>query len=1340
MRGYICTNKVFYNAEAKRYLPMCAMHLKSCIKSHGDGLSVPIDIPNIHGLCNSHHIANFGSVPVPVPFPYPGVERKLKNKGWLVKPSHWGAPTWPPLKPRMCTKKYRPLAKPQTYIEKMQVLAREIRYKKRKKEFGRLAAIAIQAMFRGYRVRHSHKMILLKQKIPYRAERVVQIQCQMRRYLSLQSVKRRRILFHASALNIQKVYKGFLVRRWFKRNQAARVLQRAAKMWKDRHFFSTVMMMIQLKRLFQRRIDASIQIQRIIRGYLSRLHFSRYRQQILMKFSTSAMILQMLFKKHQRYLAEQRRLAKLRDKTKFMKKLAYLVEELYFQRKERHRLKLLVFNAVPVIQALIRGYLGRSRGQRMKFLRKALKTWCQPHYAVEFMREILENKIPKSLYVSENLFQLTTAHMTRSHRKEILLIDFLPHDNQHRSSVDKRVYLFTLTKYYEYLRKPLLISEVQSLYHRFRDPLDGKIRIIELSKYIRTHKQPCHKHGRTICGDCVYHRECTLSNCLCRCFIKDDLTGKVCKECHHAIALHTLLPLDLKPNRKKANQTLVKILEFVSEPDISLPTTIKGLELTDIGKQCYREKKRIQKLQITNSTTLPLSSSFSSSSSTTSTSMEEKNKKEKEFIHSISDLELSAEEICEKTEYWNEKNANLPLNRRKMNEKISITVSSYEPKTKLSTVEFWSNASKNPNKTVRDYHEKFDHNMPFPIVSKDDEIVYTLEGSRIYVELLKKLIILYEKNHKTGIDVDHGDFLKLILNHIQIFERHWRKMVIDIRTGQLNKHLILNDQYIRELYLSTAIPRPSMALQLDHAFRLLGFHKKVLGKDIIIQQYAEKKIIKEKNKRKTSLPMSSSVDNLGSLSHDTTTTTTTTATATASASTTGRLSPLRPILKHAMTARLPINTSDDMKEKSLTLGLSTAGTATAKSPILKPITLSSSSSSPSPKKEKFNKSEALVLASTMGKLAVKEIKEKEKEKETRGATANRHNFVRRGSDTDVVRPITQDEIHRIAHDVQIEPRGKYYHLISVDGRFICPFPACGATFTSREAAFQHLTTHEQKRKLQIPTPLSDSHLNYYWPKDNLWRDSKEYQKRTLPPGSIVCTVPGCKDVFASYHRLEYHLKRIHHIETKSQLLRSFYKFLGRHSRMTPPYPPPENLPTIFCSNHLKLNESCSNCLKILNSDIPKQPLYYYDRIKVDFRKRDGLGEEIIFDRQNTCQKGIIFLDSQGNQHRGRIKGILKDSSEDGWIACEELITIDYAQSLHQQVPYDSDHHHELVPLWVRDGSLDALAGQIAPPIWIRLLDVVTIFPLLEITKEEFIEKLRNREFKVHTYFIRPSSS
>ncbi len=144
---------------------------------------------------------------------------------------------------------------------------------------------------------------------------------------------------------------------------------------------------------------------------------------------------------------------------------------------------------------------------------------------------------------------------------------------------------------------------------------------------------------------------------------------------------------------------------------------------------------------------------------------------------------------------------------------------------------FWSLAAKNPVKSVRDYHEGFDHNMPVPVVS-NGEVVYSFEGPALYFNVLNQIIAMERR-----VDADHPDFLRLVVDHVQIFERHWRKMVADIRQGRLDRSLQVSSES-RQIFESTNLPRPLLAERLDLTFRQLGFHKKVLGKDIVIQPYA----------------------------------------------------------------------------------------------------------------------------------------------------------------------------------------------------------------------------------------------------------------------------------------------------------------------------------------------------------------------------------------------------------------------------------------------------------------------------------------------------------------------
>jgi hypothetical protein len=97
---------------------------------------------------------------------------------------------------------------------------------------------------------------------------------------------------------------------------------------------------------------------------------------------------------------------------------------------------------------------------------------------------------------------------------------------------------------------------------------------------------------------------------------------------------------------------------------------------------------------------------------------------------------------------------------------LRVERSQLAPDMKLSQEDLFSCISKNPNQSVRDYEEKFTHNIPMPVVLKGD-VVFTLEGRKVYYNLLVQLIKLDEK-----VDIRDADFLRLIMDHIQSFERY----------------------------------------------------------------------------------------------------------------------------------------------------------------------------------------------------------------------------------------------------------------------------------------------------------------------------------------------------------------------------------------------------------------------------------------------------------------------------------------------------------------------------------------------------------------------------------------
>ena len=1246
------------------------------------------------------------------------------------------------------------------FTELIELLLLQIVEFRRRKLLGTVAATLIQSTYRGYRLRYTHRKKLMQLKVPIRVERAIVIQCAMRRFLGTKEVKQRRVAYQAAALFIQRCFRGYVVRRWLRRQWAARVLQKAAKTFKDRQFFNTVMMLVQLRKLFQRRDVAVVKMQKIVRGHITRMQIRRHRWNILMKFHEAARIMQTAFKVLKRFKERQRRLAAKRDRTKFMRKLAQLIEELYFQRADRRALMSLMQNAAPAIQCLVRGYIGRTRATRMVFLREALRSWCNPVFAADFMRQHLERRIAylgggsDSVIIDGSALDLKTAGATRKGRQPVTyLMEFIPtHLQKGFIEVDKTTLFTALTKWYKKIAKPLLITEIESIYQRFRNPVDGKVTIPVLDAYISKHKMPCRKHARVVCGDCVYFRECNVGSCQCKCFKRDAISGKSCRQCHHSIVLHTIYPLDLKPSRRKMGKTMLDILNSVTEPDLSLPTVVSGIELNDIGKEIYRKKWSVEKsfksaklLEMSGSSVLDTTEPLSES---------------QRLVKSLTMLDVSGAVMANTKEYWAQTHPHLPINKGP--DMIQIHACDVVPGTDLDQAQFWKAAPKNPNKSVRDYHEKFEHSMPLPIVA-DGEVMFTLEGAATYVQLLQRIIQINEKDPRRGIHHDNGDFLRLVVDHIQLFERHWRKMVVDIRQGELNRHAHVSEK-ARILYCSTAMPRPAVATKLDTAFRNLGFHMKVLGKDIIMKGYASRKKPSQGVFRRPSFPENTlgssgfrtgeSMESRESLGSAVSASDGGKHVSFSAASTAGNVKDERAImsasldsgvqakrtLKHFISTPISLGGVQTLDEFGFTGMSSQAPSAggTEQSLSGSPTRVHSTSRSGT-KKKKFNKMEAMVMANTVGTAAAKELKDKQMAREARGATANRRNLVRRGSDTDTVRPSTVEELRKIEHSLATEPRIDYHTLIAVGGRFICPFPACGMSFTSRDAAFQHLKTHEQRNRLYAPSPLADSHMNFYWPRDNSWRDDPKYTRRAIPPGAIQCSVKGCQDVFLSYHRLEYHMKLVHNQESRSSIMQSFFKFIGKNTP-TPPYPPPPYAPAVFCSSHLKLEKKCPHCSGILTLDVPHQPMNFYDSVRVDFNKRDGRGGDILVERAGG-DKGL-FCKVKDNASgavrvmKGRPVGLVKDCHHDGWVAVQEVVTIVEAQEKKRRVPRDGDVHHEVVILHESDGS--GTVSDPGAPVWIRLVEVTGYFYLVETTKEDFRFRVRNGEIpKENVYFIRP---
>ena len=108
-----------------------------------------------------------------------------------------------------------------------------------------------------------------------------------------------------------------------------------------------------------------------------------------------------------------------------------------------------------------------------------------------------------------------------------------------------------------------------------------------------------------------------------------------------------------------------------------------------------------------------------------------------------------------------------------------------------------------------------------------------------------------------------------------------------------------------------------------------------------------------------------------------------------------------------------------------------------------------------------------------------------------------------------------------------EDKKAYLDVLKLnEDRYVCPFPACGCSFYSKDAALRHMPIHEQRARMYSATPMSDSHLKFYWPADVPWLKNKQYTEKSLPPGSVRCSVENCPEIFATQkHTCDWFIKR-----------------------------------------------------------------------------------------------------------------------------------------------------------------------------------------------------------------------
>jgi len=1207
IRGWQCGNTVIRNPANKALQPVCGWHVKNCLQMHtAGGSSSLVEIPNKHGLCVMHYTQEFGEPPLQPDFPYPGMKVKKAKNAWMNEGHHWAAPRWSPSFPREVAEYYPP-DPPEDFMQRVIAAGKYAKFLDRKRREGKRMCTIIQATWRRFKVHAVHVQMAREKFRTKRLEGVMLIQGIARKRQAYNRVNQMRITRNKAAILVQKHFRGFKARKVAREKWASKRIMKFMKKLRFFKFRDAVIVMMQLRRMSRRRHGNAVTIQRVCRGFRARrVLFEQKLWRWVMNRSAKIITAEIRIYSLKKPIVEDFKYP-TEDwaRRQCAKRIAKMIWQLVLDRRARKAFMIKLAKVAAFVQRNVRGFIARAGAKKMAFLHKEMQKWIVPELATEFTQRFFESNI---FYLADRV-KKPPPPPPPPVVQTWLLRPFLREDVREEPEVNEEDFYDAIAQWYNDQAVPLISSETKALRDEFSNPASGKVVIASLEDYIMQSKLPCRKHGRTICGKCIFRAKCSTKGCTCPEYIpsKEGQPTSICRDCFHTPDNHRRCPLQVKEGDKP--RSMLNLMRAARDPDTSMPESVQGMDFNDIivppedpddvqmrryEKADEEKKKTFNELSTYRASTLSLMLTF---------------------------LEEKGENVANIDEYWGQTevklvgdlSTDLHGNKVPVNDKANVNVPIYPvpPSINLGPDAFWANMSKNPNKSKRDYDEKFDHNMPMPVM-QGNKITYTFEGSKVYLNLLIQIIDIGEgKIPGASLHYDNPDFLRLVTNHVQIFERHWRKMVADLRTGTLNRNAQVAAAD-RSMFEALSLPRVQLSAQLDNTFRDLGFHTKGMGKDIKSSTYATRIRFNERQPRdrRLSLPMTASgvgqdlrdVELRGKLREK------------GAVSGTGQFeSPKQERMRkkaeeEAFKTRGRSPTSR-LGSRSGSRGGSRGG---SRSPDH-----ASSSSRPGTGKaggggiiphspiKNMSRRELLVLVGDQMKIAPEEVIADERESRSRGPSRRTAGDGRRGSETDIARDMSSHELHTMAISQEKEPRTGYHFTIQTDGdRFICPFPACGKVFKSKDAAFKHLPSHEQKVRLFAPTALPDSHLNYYWPVNPPWQKNEQFIEPIQPVGNCKCVVEGCGRSFANKEKLENHVKLQHNVLPSNSFANPYYEMQGEPI-CVPPFKPPDScaFAVQYCSIHLNPSGGCMKCIQLELGKGPKPPFRFFEGVYVDIRAK-----------------------------------------------------------------------------------------------------------------------------------------
>ncbi|KAH8064282.1 hypothetical protein JL722_1144 [Aureococcus anophagefferens] len=781
---------------------------------------------------------------------------------------------------------------------------------------------------------------------------------------------------------------------------------------------------------------------------------------------------------------------------------------------------------------------------------------------------------------------------------------FVKYDSTEVGSVSR--FEFRLAMHALWRTKGLVIQpvELEPFVKMFDKYSDGSVSWKDFLNFARLSYRPCSLHRRIVCATCISRGPCQRKGCRCDAYEKDtaQLKDLVCKHCGHTPFTHMLVPkCCVEPEIDVSQVTKVQLTDIFENrsdapmrPDAALGTAAEEEIVAQVD-----DRPPAPPTARNPRPSKPPTAALALEGAKVVVVRDVEHLFDDAAFEKKKPLAPVSEAVC----------VDRPARAKAKHAKAAASAMRAGAVTKAETQALALTTAKSfaraETETIRvteleesmlerhfegatqskvELERGFRITRPIPMIF-DDELRLTVKAADVYLELLDRF------SDEELVVRKHEDqaFVKLIFENDVFLERHWKKLLRDVRYGKINRHLPISPER-RAALESRMYPKPQQANKIDAALKRLGFHVRSSG------LYGSAALAATKSTTADAAPR----DDDGGAPAD-------------------RFGGSRPTdflwdktLKLAMAddediaaqverkkrapppraARVEIPRRDSTESLPDGFKVDADRATTTKSVRFadKSLASSASASLASPaKSESTHRSGTRQTAASSASARSLASPAKSESTHRSGAArtarsdrslassknSNRSQRGRRwddpdkgdsdGSDDTVLEPdlplerrsshgdvdakADQAAVFATAHAISTLPRASNDEVLEEprDIRpWLCPHPGCGKVFSEKESCARHVNeAHAGRHRLAVATPTQDQFLRKYWPEEMPWE--REDMLAAKAPDVAAYNCPICFMPLLTQEDLKRHLKVSHKKEEKK-----CYKELKAEAKKAPP--------------------------------------------------------------------------------------------------------------------------------------------------------------------------------------------